>query len=97
MLLNIRTAANAIAAAVTAIMTVGQWCRRNSLTGMQPDCLAPPCSQEFFCAAAGVLAAIPTATEAAMQSHRFRRTVMSKPPYKSRLDLKFEDAGDFIR
>ena len=36
MLLNITMAAHPIAAAVTAIVTVGQCCRRKSLAGMQP-------------------------------------------------------------
>src|SRR6516164_5516310 len=36
MLLNITMAAHPIAVAVTPIMTVGPWCRRKSLAGMQP-------------------------------------------------------------
>src|SRR5690242_17099685 len=42
----------------------------------------------FFCAAAGVLAAIPTARNVSRASPRFRRTVMSKPPRC----MKIEDA-----
>jgi hypothetical protein len=41
MVLNITTAAHAIAAPVTAIVTVGQWCRRKLLVGMQTLHLAP--------------------------------------------------------
>ena len=42
MLLSIQMAAHPIAAAVTAIVTVGQCCRRKSLAGMQPLRLALP-------------------------------------------------------
>src|SRR6516164_1612917 len=88
MLLNITMAAHPIAVAVTPIMTVGPWCRRKSLAGMQPY-VSLPRSQDtsYIHRTAGQLAvhtavaAGPPWTEVAREIHdRIKSTRSSQPP-----------------